>query len=83
MYAKTVLGVAVLYVILAALLWMVAPQYMGGPGYVDTRSTVLLTAAIAGVVIGFAWMIRIYRASFNPEPDHRAWRYRARGFIRK
>lgn len=30
----------------------------------------------AGVAFGLAWMVRIYRE--DPEPDHRAWRYRER-----
>ena len=72
---------AVLYVLLVAFLWIAAPQFMGQRE--NTWSTVLPIAAGAGVVIGFAWMIRIYRASFNPEPDHRGWRYRARGYLRK
>lgn len=75
---------AVLYVLVAALLWMVAPTFSSPMFSQNTLWTTLATAAGAGgVVIGFAWMIRIYRASFNPEPDHRGWRYRARGFIRK
>ena len=32
--------------------------------------------AAAGILIGFTWMVRIYRA--DPEPDQRAWRYRER-----
>ena len=82
-HAKVEFVFAVLYVLVAAFLWIAAPQFMGGPSSANTWSTVLPIAAILSVVIGFAWMIRIYRASFNPEPDHRGWRYRARGYLRK
>jgi hypothetical protein len=33
-----------------------------------------LGVGAAGIIVGFAWMIRIYRA--DPEPDQRVWRYR-------
>jgi DMSO reductase anchor subunit len=82
-YARTEFAFAVLYVILGAFLWMAAPTFSGGMHSQDTWWTMLPTAAVAGVVFGFAWMIRIYRTSFNPEPDHRSWRYRARGFLRR
>jgi surface polysaccharide O-acyltransferase-like enzyme len=83
MYAKAEFAIAVLYVILGSFLWMAAPQYMGGRSPADDWSTALLVAPSVIVMIGFAWMIRIYRTSFNPEPDHGGWRYRARGFLRK
>jgi hypothetical protein len=35
-----------------------------------------LVVGFAGILIGFLWMVRIYRA--DPEPDQRAWRYRER-----
>jgi hypothetical protein len=52
--------------------WFVAsPGWMdGGP---DPR---WMLAGLAIGILGFAWMVRIYRA--DPEPDQRAWRYRDR-----
>ena len=37
---------------------------------------VLTALAVVGVIVGLVWMVRIYRA--DPEPDQKAWRYRAR-----
>jgi type IV secretory pathway VirB2 component (pilin) len=48
----------------------IQPMFVGPKGH----ETALAGIAIAGFLIGFAWMVRIYRA--NPEPDQRAWRYR-------
>ena len=36
----------------------------------------LLALGVFGLIVGFGWMIRIYRAT--PEPDPRIWRYRDR-----
>lgn len=33
-------------------------------------------AAVPGVIIGLAWMVRLSRP--NPEPDQHGWRYRDR-----
>ena len=41
------------------------------------QETALTGLGFAGFLIGFVWMVRIYRV--NPEPDQRAWRYRDRG----
>jgi len=69
--------VAVLYLLVGAFLVIAAPQYVGGPmPEVDALSIVLPVVGIVSVIVGFAWMIRIYRE--KPEPDHRAWRYRSR-----
>ena len=56
--------------------WFVAsPGFMGfGP-----NELVWAHAGLAGLavgILGFAWMVRIYRA--DPEPDQHAWRYRDR-----
>lgn len=50
--------------------WFVAsPGWMGGGP--DPR---WMLAGLAVGILGFAWMVRIYRA--DPEPDQHAWRYR-------
>jgi hypothetical protein len=79
MYARIEFVVAVLVVLFAAFLYIAAPQ-TGGMRSPDSGlirlTDVLLVLGVAGMVIGFGWMIRIYRA--DPEPDQRSWRYRSR-----
>jgi len=74
-YAKAEFIVAVVATLLAALLYVSMPAYMFTPRWPDWLETAMVPAPIVGVVIGFVWMARIYRA--NPEPDHGDWRYRA------
>ena len=60
---------------LAGLGYVALPAMSGGLG--DRNAwwdDLIVPAGIAGVVIGFAWMIRIARAA--PEPEPRDWRYR-------
>ena len=65
--------------------FVIAPfLYVAAPGGVEPmfsahewQENALVAIAVAGMLIGFAWMVRIYRA--EPEPDQRAWRYRERG----
>ena len=57
--------------ILAPFILVARPGFMGPP---DPQWPYAVAAV--GILIGFAWMVRIYRA--DPEPDHRAWRYRER-----
>jgi hypothetical protein len=60
--------------VVAPFLYVAAPRAFEpmfiGPGW---DQTALLGIAVAGILIGFTWMVRIYRA--DPEPDQRAWRY--------
>lgn len=57
--------------------------YVAAPGGIEPmfyeppwQETALAGIAVAGTLIGFTWMVRIYRA--DPEPDQEAWRYRER-----
>lgn len=57
--------------------------YVAAPGTIEPmfwapewQETALAGIAVAGILIGFTWMVRIYRA--DPEPDQRVWRYRER-----
>jgi hypothetical protein len=74
--ARVELGVA------AGTCFVVAPFfYVASPGFMGPQPTHWqvvgsLVVGTAGILIGFAWMIRIYRS--DPEPDQRAWRYRER-----
>jgi Flp pilus assembly protein TadB len=75
--------VAKAMIVLTAILgFVVAPfLYVASPGGVEPmfagpawRETALVGIAITGFLIGFVWMIRIYRS--DPEPDQKTWRYR-------
>ena len=63
--------------VLAPFIYVAAPggvePMFSGPGW--DRSAVT-GVAVAAFLIGFTWMVRIYRA--DVEPDQRAWRYRER-----
>ena len=66
---------AVLCFVFAPFLYVAAPAgiepMFSGPGW---PRAVLAGIGVVGILVGFAWMIRIYRA--DPEPDQRSWRYR-------
>jgi len=74
--ARIELGVA------AGICFVVIPFiYVAAPGKLEPmfnvhpwQETALTCLGFAGLLIGFIWTVRIYRA--NPEPDQRAWRYR-------
>ena len=74
--ARVELGVA------AGTGFVVAPfSYVAAPGFTgppppDWQVIGSLVVGAAGIMIGFFWMVRIYRA--DPEPDQRVWRYRER-----
>jgi len=61
--------------VLAPFLYLAAPGFMGPPPP-DIPIVGVAGVAAAGIVVGFAWMVHIYRA--DPEPDQQAWRYRER-----
>ena len=74
--ARVELGVAAgTGFVVTPFLYLAAPGFMGPqpPAWQVIGS---LVVGAAGILIGFLWMVRIYRA--DPEPDQRAWRYRAR-----
>jgi hypothetical protein len=64
---------AVTPIALMAFLFAAAPNTVyDGPGVGDSVPTWL---GVVGIAVGLVWMWRIHRA--DPEPDPRAWRYRA------
>ncbi len=70
-------GVAVCAVAIGGF-WFLAMPCMGRTMYDDSTwwQDMILPAGIVGLVVGFAWMIRIIRAA--PEDEARGWRYRDR-----
>jgi hypothetical protein len=64
--------------VLAPFLYVTAPGPIPEPMFSrrEGYETALAGIAIAGFLIGFTWMVRIYHG--DPEPDQRAWRYRDR-----
>jgi hypothetical protein len=71
--ARSIIALSIGIMGLQWLLIIAAPGYMGSqPAFPWLAPSV----AIAMQAIGLAWMMRIYRASFDPEPDQHAWRYR-------
>jgi hypothetical protein len=65
-------GVGIYIVLLFVVLFVTAPNMMGG-GW-SSAVTALSLAGAGAALFGLAWMWRILRA--NPEPDSRSWRYR-------
>lgn len=61
--------------VLAPLLFVAAPGPMGPPPP-QWATLATLSVGAGGILAGFIWMVRIYRA--DPEPDPGAWRYRER-----
>ncbi len=70
--ARVELTIAAAVTVAVGLMWLAEPAYMGGGPPPSEKPVVI--AGLVGLVVGFAWMIRIYRA--NPEPDPHIWRYR-------
>jgi hypothetical protein len=70
-------GLALCAVALAGFGFIAMPN-MGGTMYTGSAwwEDLILPAGIVGVVVGFAWMIRIIRSA--PEDEARGWRYRDR-----
>ena len=66
---------ALLGFVVVPFLYVAAPGSLGGPPP-DLPILCFAGAGFVGFVVGFVWMVRIYRA--DPEPDQRAWRYRER-----
>jgi hypothetical protein len=69
--------VAAVLVLLAfvTVLLLNLPDPMGGPIFEPSLSGWILPGlGVLGILLGLAWMVRIFRA--DPEPDSSAWRYR-------
>src|SRR5690349_19874503 len=71
---RAMIGLTIVLVIVAAIVWVADPKPMFGATIPSWPFTPPLLGVI-GMIVGLAWMIRIHRA--NPEPDQHAWRYRA------
>ena len=69
-----ILGALVVLAI-PAFFFIAAPNFtamsLHEPGALQVALPVV---GVAGLVIGFVWMVRIFRA--DPEPDAKSWRYR-------
>ena len=80
--ARAVFALTILVLVVAVTLFIALP---GGPTPMmpeverpDHRGLAVPLLGMAGVLTGLLWMIRIYRAAMNVEPDHGNWRYRSR-----
>jgi hypothetical protein len=74
--ARLLIGIAVLLPVLMLLAWTVQPadsmpMFREPPWF----AAALPWVAAAVYLFGLGWMIRIYRA--DPEPDPQTWRYRS------
>ena len=75
MMARALIALAILSGLLIVPAWVAQPSPMF-VGFVPWPVPLLPMAGIVSYFIGLGWMVRIYRASANPEPDARSWRYR-------
>ncbi len=73
--ARIELTVAAAIIVMVGFLFVTAPAGTS-PMFGPASSDLPYFVALLGLVVGFAWMIRIYRA--KPEPDPHIWRYRER-----
>jgi hypothetical protein len=65
--------------LLFAFLFVAKPGFTGGgwrseSWIVRAAPDAPVVVGVVGVILGLAWMVRIYRG--DPEPDMRSWRYR-------
>ncbi len=69
-------AVAILAVVLVPLWYITTPATMGGGMFREPPplTWLLPLIGIAGVITGFAWMVRLSRP--DPEAGERTWRYR-------
>lgn len=73
MVARGLIAIAIGVAGLTLSLWAGLPGFMGP----DPWRPLISICAPAGLVIGLAWIIRIYRTPLEPDPD--GWRYRDLG----
>jgi hypothetical protein len=69
--ARQMFGLAVL---LAAFMYVAAPNLTNSTPNAGAFTVAAPALGIAGLMIGFVWMVRILRA--DPEPEAKGWRYR-------
>ena len=78
--ARIVLIVTGVILAVPALLWLAQPEFAGGPpegaATFPPVALAVLGIGLAGILIGAAWMWRIYRAPTRD--DEARWRYRDR-----
>lgn len=66
--------------VLVGLLWVLMPwpePFMGEPGPILVPWRLVAPAALAGMLFGLGWMVRIYRAGLRNDSEP-TWRYRDR-----
>jgi hypothetical protein len=73
--ARLILAEVVSILAIGAFILMNQPNSMGGSAG-DPSNLFIPGIGVAGLVVGLIWMAQTLRA--DPEPDARAWRYRAR-----
>jgi len=78
--AEALLIVAFALIGLEACLFVAAPHFMGPDGFQSPQGLIILVPAIGilGQAGGLAWMIRIYRATLDPEAHRSVWRWHRR-----
>jgi hypothetical protein len=77
--AEQMLAVPVLLVLILAFLIVTGPRFIG-PMFVDGQRNHdwVTLLGVAGFVVGFLWMIRIYRSTLDAEARPSSWRSRSR-----
>jgi len=72
------LAMAVVPLAIVALLFVAAPHSMGGGpmGPVSPLTWIVPAIGVVGIVLGFLWMVRIYRAAADPEAHASRFRFR-------
>jgi hypothetical protein len=78
--ARALIVLALLVPAVALFLFIAAPGFMGGGGTHEPGPIAILVplSGVGMFLFGLGWMVRIYRASIDVEPDHGNWRYRSR-----
>jgi hypothetical protein len=71
--ARMMLFVPVVLVGLVGFLFIAQPHYMGG-GDFNPFDAWITWVGIVSYLIGFGWMIRIYRGTIDPEAHPSNWR---------
>jgi hypothetical protein len=76
--AQAMLAMAVVPVAFVAVLYVMAPHSTGPMTMEQPSSLVWIVPAIgvAGIVLGFLWMVRIYRSAADPERHASRFRFR-------